>query len=262
MKDQTTRLVADLRPEDASRVDQLFPVETRERILAAVLSGQSHSGARGERTSKYGSYNRRWTLAVSCIGALAAAAVVALALGLWAGTPRAFAGWSPTPTSPASGQVASAEAACFAQRPAPSEPLPGERLWHVVLTDTRGPYTLMIVEDAGAIGSCFVGPSPASADLAMNVGGPVVPPRADEIGAITTTSAREGSRYTEIEGVAGSEVKSVTLVLSDGSHVRASLADGWYAAWWPGSQTATAAEIITPNGTVTQQHLSRSMRAG
>jgi hypothetical protein len=53
-------------------------------------------------------------------------------------------------------------------------------------------------------------------------------------------------------------VTAVTLVLSDGTHVEATTSNGWFAAWWPGRQSAPEAQLTTPTGEVTQQLLTPS----
>jgi hypothetical protein len=59
--------------------------------------------------------------------------------------------------------------------------------------------------------------------------------------------------YSDTIGRVGSGASSVTFLLSDGSHVAASIENGWFLAWWPGSQTTVAAEVSTPEGIHTQQ---------
>jgi hypothetical protein len=54
-----------------------------------------------------------------------------------------------------------------------------------------------------------------------------------------------------VDGRVGAGVSAVTIERSDGSSVQATVTNGWYLAWWPGSVTATNAEVTTASGTST-----------
>jgi hypothetical protein len=56
---------------------------------------------------------------------------------------------------------------------------------------------------------------------------------------------------TLVDGPTGAGVTAVTIERSDGSSVQATVANGWYLAWWPGTVTATNAEVTTASGTST-----------
>src|SRR6185312_12488460 len=71
--------------------------------------------------------------------------------------------------------------------------------------------------------------------------------------AIVGTSADPSSTLSFNDGRVGAAVTGVTLVLKDGTHVAATVANGWFAAWWPGSQEAQAAEVLTSTGTRIQR---------
>jgi len=279
MSHQIDTLLAALRPKEAGRVEELFPPDAQARILAEILVGEdrdetrtdpaasrkrsrSHTPGSGAEHTRGHRHRKRRTAALGAAAAAVAVVAVTLILSLGPETQRAFAGWSASPTAPSSGQVQAAEAACMTQLPTGSPA--AQSGFSVVLTDTRGPYTVLILQDArtASVGSCFVGPSPGSAEVSLEVGGPLTPLRAGEIGVLSsglapasgaTQRTSEGNPYTMIEGPAGPGVVGVTLVLSDGSHVTASTAGGWYAAWWPGTQRAVTAEVRSPSGTATQQ---------
>jgi hypothetical protein len=214
---------------------------------------------------------------------LAAGAAAALTLaGVGGSTPRAFVGWSPAPTPPASGQTAAAEAACSSrlptsaeleraqqtasgrhiQEPAVPTILPGG--WHAVIVDTRGPFTALLYEAAGgsAQASCFSGPTPSQTGIGMGYGGPR-PTVAEGQIAVTSFGSRvappapgeqvgDQQQYEDLEGRTGAGVSAVTLTLSDGSHVEASVANGWFLAWWPGVRRALGAEVRTAGASRTQ----------
>lgn len=64
-------------------------------------------------------------------------------------------------------------------------------------------------------------------------------------------AVHSGDGYTFIEGQAGSDVSGVTLEFPGGSSVQATVQNGWFAAWWPGTTDATSAVLTTPAGTPT-----------
>ncbi|MFG1996329.1 hypothetical protein ACGFJ7_40765 [Actinoplanes sp. NPDC048988] len=45
-------------------------------------------------------------------------------------------------------------------------------------------------------------------------------------------------RYALASGQVGSGVTGVDVVLPDGRSVQATVGNGWWAAWWPGEETA------------------------
>jgi hypothetical protein len=66
-------------------------------------------------------------------------------------------------------------------------------------------------------------------------------------------TTKGGQPYTIVQGEVQAGVTAATLVLSDGSDVKATVADGSLAAWWPGSAHTTAAHVTTGSATTTQQ---------
>jgi hypothetical protein len=203
--------------------------------------------------------------------AVVAGAVVALSLvGLGTDTPRAFAGWSATPTALSGDQAAKARKACVPRLPisarirhaqetasGPHKPWPipdiSARGWHTVLIDSRGPYTVILFEAAhgAAEMSCFSGHHPMRASLGGSFAThPPLPVPAGHISIVSsggnTTPPDEGSKhFSQLVGRTGPGVTGVTLRLRNGTPVTASLAHGWFLAWWPGTQGGTATEVTT-----------------
>jgi hypothetical protein len=201
-------------------------------------------------------------LLVSSAGVAGSVAVVLAIAGLGTGAQRAFAGWAPVPTTPSSGQVAAAQAACVTRLSSSTEIgasiQPGG--WHAVLTDTRGSFTTVLYEAAEgrAEASCFAGPSPYEWSMSMSINpkASVVPAghvSVTSLGSNTTPRSLGEQHFMRVVGRTGPGVGGVTLALSDGTHVTASTAGGWFLAWWPGTRPAVAAEIATAAGTNTQQ---------
>lgn len=170
--------------------------------------------------------------------AVAVAAVVAV-LSLGSSTTPAFAGWSATPTQPAAGELASAEQDCNSSGETP------------VLTDTRGPFTASIYEDASGSRTCLVGDSMSI----VSSNGPdttVIPAgHVQLLGSGMDNS--DGQALTLVDGRIGAGVTSVTINRADGSSVVATVSGGWYLAWWPGTTNATTADVTSATGTVTEQ---------
>jgi hypothetical protein len=200
------------------------------------------------------------------VAAGAAVATVAL-VGLGTNTQEAFAGWSPTPTQPQRGQLAAAEAACQNQsitsrgvRPVGATALPKNApppttidpgALKPALTDTRGPFTFVILAGDHGSESCITGPSFTSRSVTATSGSTSVP-AGKVVLSSTHLTTQENQAFTFAEGHTGSDVSGVTLVLDGSTKVKASVANGWFVAWWPGSHNVTSALVTTPSGTSTQ----------
>lgn len=189
------------------------------------------------------------TLAGAAGLAIAAGTAISV-IGLSAGAQSAFAGWSATPTTPAGGQVAAAEAACAKQRPYPGEPGYDGLTPRVV--DTRGPFTLVVYIQGTSHEECVVAPSGAASQSTMRGPEVAVAPGAIRWRSAGSGAELEGHSYSEVTGEVGAGVTAATLVLGDGTKVRTTIANGWFAAWWPGTEGATAAEVTTASGTTTE----------
>jgi len=254
------------------------------------LSSTSVAAHRNRLVREIATAHRRHVsrgLALRGVGALAAvgastAAVLVVFVGSRA--PNAFAGWSATPTRPGGGETASALSRCTARaarsRGAQSD-MAAER-WRPVLTDTRGPFTAMILHGAGATATCLTGPSFTTitanaaqaggsrhvSSIIVGVASPAGRPDVLQMsvmglsrpssGPVSQASqmhltAGGGQPFTLVQGQVQAGVTAATLVLSDGSDVQATVADGSFVAWWPGSAHATAARVTSGSATTTQQ---------
>jgi RNA polymerase sigma factor (sigma-70 family) len=216
-------------------------------------------------------HRRRGGLAVGG-GALVAGGVATVVLVLGGpGTANAFAAWTSSPTTPAPGQVSSAEATCEAGATAPPPGLPTGTT-QVSLVDTRGPFTLVLfganTSTKGTL-MCVSGPSinssaQANSQMSESIGNQPVLPKAGQIGVdrLQAESANNGQAYTIAEGSVGSGVTAATLVLSDGSDVVTTTGNGLFLAWWPGSAVVTSATVTTATGTTTQPISSPTLDTG
>jgi hypothetical protein len=176
--------------------------------------------------------------AISALGATGTAAAVAAVVTLGSSAAPAFAGWQRTPTIPAPGQLAQAAQAC------------GKDLGKPVLTDSRGPYTASIYADSTTSDVCLSGDgvSMSSSDTSL---APVSVARGQIELAGRGMQDSAGNALTLVDGRIGAGVTAVTIERSDGSSVQATVAHGWYLAWWPGTVAARNAEVTTASGTST-----------
>lgn len=182
------------------------------------------------------------TLGAAAVAGAAAALVLIFTLG--SNPAPAFAGWTPRPTQPRPGQTMAAIARCHLGRP--------------VLIDTRGPFTAAVYARPDAVGTCLNGASFSSGGTSSS---PLVPVRPGRIQVTEQTVSGAPEQATVLDGRVGSGVRGVTIRLSDGRRVIATVAHGWYLAWWPGRPHGMAAQITVAGRTRTFR-LPPSARVG
>lgn len=184
-------------------------------------------------------------VAIGAVASVAAAAgALAVVISLGAGASNAFAGWSPQPTKPAPGQLKAAAAACQRSQ-SPVDGLP------LALADTRGPFTFAVYANSRSTATCIQGPSFVSLSESQ-ASSPVAVPDGRVLLAGVHRSERDGKAFGFAFGRTGAGVSAVTLALADGTTVQATVANGWFVAWWPTAQQLKSAEMTTPAGTSTQ----------
>ncbi len=222
---------------------------------------------------------RRRRLVVTGVGGgtVAVAVTIVGLLGPWS-TP-AFAGWSPQPTTPTSGQLSAAEATCasmagdLANQPGStaSATLPA-----LELSDVRGPYSLLVYGTTNPA-LCVVGDSLASLNengttaermsISSSPNGNQVIHQSTISNISTFPSAGTapapgaavldfdnaivhlGNTFSVGEGAVGSGVTGATLELSDGTSVVATVSNGLFAAWWPSAAFVSSIQVTTAAGT-------------
>jgi hypothetical protein len=212
----------------------------REALQYHAAQLDSHSIAR-LRAIDYHPRRRR-IRKLPVIGALGAtgtaAAAVAALVTVGSSVAPAFAGWQATPSTPAPGQLAQAEQAC------------GQDLGSPVLNDSRGPYTASIYADSTTSNVCLSGNGVSmSSSSTSQVPARVAVGQIQSSGGGTRDTA--GNALTLVDGRTGAGVTAVTIDRSDGSSVQATVVNGWYLAWWPGTVSAKNAEVTTASGTST-----------
>ena len=170
----------------------------------------------------------------------------------------------------------------------------GTGAWQTLLTDVRGPFTITLLQNGTSYATCFTGPSftevnritsasngsggVQSGTLSVNsqtANGGVSGPQAGGVGSIvrlegtssgdlnqvlqnhlTTTS---DGPYTFIDGRVANGVTGVTLTLDDGQSIVATVADGWFVAWWPDdTANAASAQVTKASGTTSESFVPLS----
>lgn len=228
----------------------------------AALAEVSESASRRVDDKPRGRRRRRLTIGALGAASGAAALVSVLVLG---GSATAFAGWNATPSYPTAEQTAATQVSCQASLP---DAL-AQGSWNQVATDVRGPYTMAVYESGTTLASCLFGPSFTSVQaesltsdsaMASAAGGPApASPSGNLLSGgdieqllVSQVSQAGNGPYTVAEGRLDEQtVSAVTLVLSDGEDVTATIGNGWLVAWWPGGESVTAAQITFASGTTT-----------
>jgi hypothetical protein len=242
---RTAAAMRDLDPAAATTLTE----DERERANATLAWILATPRAESGRDVPVPRSPRRRARALASVGLLVAVAiVVAVAVPTVLGGQSAFASWTATPSPLSPSNERAAMKACLANisldaggaRVAIAERRGG---WNYILLEGRGegdclmPDSMIAGEETRADG--FTGsydPEPPKA---------VTPPRDRIYEAEVTQSpvARDSCLplftncddwYALVVGYAGSDVTAVTVHPPTGPAVEASLADGRYAAWWPG----------------------------
>lgn len=194
-----------------------------------------------------------------------AAAVVLLGTGS-----TSFAGWTPVARAATTAQVSSATQGCEPMLVVPGQAT--EPNWHVVASEDQGPYTLLVYAGGDTMATCLSAPGTklrlvsfgaaafraGSAEVAIGPGaqgeigrdlaGIQATSIDGELAAVVHGTSDEGS-YTIVEGPVAAAVYGLSLVRANGATVVTSVKNGWFAAWWPGSDDPTSANITTAAGT-------------
>jgi hypothetical protein len=174
--------------------------------------------------------------ALGALGLSGAAAAAGAAVLLGSSVAPAFAGWTTSPTAPMPGQLAAAAQRCAAGAGTP------------VLSDTRGPYTASIYADGT---TCLQGNGITINSSIGRAGESGIPAGTIELRGAGEADS-DGHALTMVDGPIGAGVTGVTITRSDGSSVKATVENGWYLAWWPGTKRAVTAQVASGSGTSTQ----------
>ncbi len=173
---------------------------------------------------------------LGALGLSGAAAAAGAAILLGSSAAPAFAGWTANPTAPLPGQLAAAEQHC------------GRGAGTPVLTDARGPYTSSIYANGA---TCVQGNGTTISSSASRGGKSSIPAGRIELNGAGESDS-DGHALTMVDGPIGPGVTGVTITRSDGTSVQATVKNGWYLAWWPGTERAVTAHVTSASATSTQ----------
>lgn len=232
-----------LRSLDAAPETELTEAEQRRADAGLARILVSDAAAPAPRAPRRRARLLRW---VALPVAAAAATAVAFAVVPGLQSPHAYASWTSDPSVLNGTDRSVADAAC---RDANLDLVRPD----LVLAERRGDWVAVLYRDLAPAGtpeaeaSCVVH-LPSGSDnadvvsLARGGGGGVVP-GPDEItrGGIFQSGGNGGLPWERPRpvmaltlGLVGDDVAAVTIRLADGTSVEATVADGTYAAWWPG----------------------------
>lgn len=253
-----------MRPTTLDReLARLAPAPDHDAVARAHAHVMAAVGAvpppqAGPTTTRPPNPRRRVALRLGLAAALAAASVAGVTLWPHAqvgGVSSAYAAWRTVPQPVEPGDLAAQGRACLdAVRRTGGDPqaLRADEL-APALAERRGPWTMTLLV-AGERGShleaavtCLGNTDPS---LPVEWGGYAGPaagvPARDEIAWI---GAGGHGHWFDVSGYVGDDVTHVAVTLSDGTVVEASVADGYFLAWWP-RETAEVPEPFTLTWTV------------
>jgi hypothetical protein len=214
-----------------------------ERAMAR-LSGVDYAPRYGHRLSA------RVVGALSASGTAVIAAVIAVILTV-GGTPNpAFAGWTPAPKVLTSSQLSTVAHSVLAHWASKCSGPGGS----IVLADVRGRYTFALwVTNATAPVSlatiCLNGvPDGSGATGSSSIAADRVRGGLTEYGTISNQAGVVSPYEFTMVGRVGIDVRSVSVLLSTGTKVKATVANGWYLVWWPAKDGYSKKLIVTATG--------------
>lgn len=176
---------------------------------------------------------RRLLLLPTAAAALVAAVIVPLG---GEGGGRAYASWTAVPTALAAAEIDVVAPACRKQLRGGSLDLQRARL---VLAERRGEYVVLLyrTDDPDMSGSCLAHNRKGTDDVDdvnAGIGGGSGPALTAPARSFTQGAIADYRRASVTDGAAGAEVAGVTIHAGDLT-VQASVSNGRYVAWWPGS---------------------------
>ncbi|MGC4936737.1 hypothetical protein [Kribbella sp. DT2] len=212
--------------------------EGKSRARAAVLQGV----AGVERARR-----RRFVAGSVAATAVVVAGVVTYPLLFPA---SAYASWTAVPRAVALPADSSRLAPCLSSIPAePGATVDADRFKPVVVEE-RGDFTAALLGDGGSVMVCIYDETTRSTG---RVSADALPAGASVSLLANGGSLDEGDGARYVFGPVAAGVEKVKVVTTDGTEVTASVAGGYFLAWWPapaGPATVTASDR---NGTALQK---------
>jgi hypothetical protein len=199
----------------------------------------------------------------ACVGgALATAGAVTLTLV--GGTPGSFPGWTAAAGAATVTEVSSTSAVC------------GLDPTSVILSQARGTYTVVMAKTGDVTTACLADSQQLAivSTQQLSSGGTLMSMGGNASGALDTwNSATLGEETAEtagplnvtghmtvvgegpltvVDGQAPHGATAMTVVRSDGTSVEATVENGEFFAWWPGSTDAVSATVTATSVTASQ----------
>lgn len=230
---------------DRHVVNGALAQDTLARILATDCAGSSVPPPAPTGVAR--SHRRRWVLAGA---AVVGAGALVVAPGML-GRETAFATWSATPRAVPHAEATVAGEDCRKRNLYdPTGAGPGRKVVEtadIVLVEGRGPWTFVLLGGAeGFETTCLLRDNgPGEEVTGGGYSGTLGASKVDPNLAVTNgtrAQSDDDSSYREITGRVGSNVASVVLNTRQQGSVKATVQDGYFAAWWPGPP------IVWPEG--------------
>lgn len=178
---------------------------------------------------------RRWAVGLAAAAAAAVAGAVVVPSLLPGPADRAFAAWTPVPGSLTGAQVMPQARRCAESGVGGGGAGPA-RPGDVVLAEQRGLATLLIQKRGAGLVECMIVDGESFAAMALTEGVPPAPAK-NTVRLVTRSSVgSDDDEYSNAVGLVGPSVTGIDLLLADGRTIKASVAGGWWAAWWPGPE--------------------------
>ncbi len=200
--------------------------------------------------------SRRRLLALAAAGPATVIVIAVLIIQSLAAPPEAFAGWTAVPSAPDPASAAVVEHECRKFLPEAAQ-LSDERMFNeeqrhrmeavgnpatlpLVAQDRRGEVTLALFTDGHLYADCTIRTS-GRGSAAIGIGWfEGEPDRAVRlVGGVKAEGSDDVPPMHSVIGQVGPDVASVVIERSEGEPVTATVADGYFLAWWP-----SAADIV------------------
>lgn len=232
------------RPLDAAPhgdLDKAGQIRANARLQQILASDPDNGNASNGPIGKRRSRPARRIAAPIALAAVAAITAMVVLLPGTGGKDAAYASWNAVPGSISSPDRAVADAACRGRMDLASPQLD--------LAERRGEWVVLLYTDTEHMAGMCLAYLPAGAaktkdiDVSQGGGDQGFLPVAGEFSEGSMAEFRGGSIFgfgdrPEIaltHGNVGEDVAAVTITTPDGQLVEATVQDGRYAAWWPGT---------------------------
>ena len=219
--------------ELTSQVERAFARFGFDRDLSEIVQG------RKRRLS-------RRTLAVFAGTGIAALALWTVNASPFAGSPQlVMAGWEAAPTRSDAALAAAATGACSGSDP-------GVAAMPIVVQDQRGTAATILFAGGGQLSICVVARDETGRVVAAASGMTRLEATANTLTIDSGLSAPKTANFpglTVIAGRVGQGAASVVITRSAGADITATVASGYFVAWWPSTEKASTVAAKDASGT-------------